>query len=779
MPLQKLQFQPGVNREATTYANEGGFYSCDKIRFRSGYPEKLGGWVNQAPGYTFKGVARNLKNWVAYTGENLLGIGTSQKFYLQNSAGGAYNDITPIREEGVLGTNPFSTTSGSKLVTVTDTGHGVEVNSFVIFTYGSTVTVGGITLANTDGVEFEVVDVIDANSYKVAATTAASSTTTGGTGTEYIYLLNAGSTSYVVGSGWGSGGWGVGPFGISSSTVTTESIRLWSTDNYEDNLLLNPRGGAIYYWAKNIPSGTTPYARARFLSDVANETTKTTVYTTASASTGTFTLVVDTADFVNVGSVLTGTNIPTGAYVTDIIGTTLTISAATTGTVSSGATITVSYSGRFVPTSTNQLVPSDTNHFNICLGANPYNPNNFTTAFDPMLVRWSDQDNPFDWVPQTTNQSGEQHLAHGSYLVCGQTTRQEILIWSDTSLYSMQYLGPPYVWGFNILMHNISIVSENAAVSVNNVTYWMGVDKFYQYSGRVEVLPCTLRQFIFGDINKDQLYQIVSGTNEGYNEVWWFYPSADSTLNNRYVIYNYLENIWYYGNLSRTAWEDSPSRPYPLASFSVQNSYTTGALGTTDTAIPLQNSDSYPTSGTITIDSEQITYTGKSGGILLNCTRGANGTTAASHVAFSLATYTSIPNQVLYHEYGTDDVTYGDNTPRAIEAYIESSDFDIGDGHNFGFVWRMLPDVTFAGSTAASPQVLITLLPRENSGTNYGTAATPTVTRTATYPVEQYTGEVFTRIRGRQMSFKLSSTALGTNWQLGTPRIDLRPDGRR
>ena len=444
-------------------------------------------------------------------------------------------------------------------------------------------------------------------------------------------------------------------------------------------------------------------------------------------------------------------------------------------TLSSVAT-TNGYSGSFVPTSTFKMVTSDVQRFGIALGSNPYDPFDANTAFDPLLVRWSDQENVYDWVPTDTNQAGEQRLSQGSGIITGQHTRQEGLIWTDSGLYSMQYLGPPYVWGFQMLMDNISIISPNAAVTVNSVTYWMGIDKFYVYSGRVETLPCTLRQFIFTNLNVSQAYQIVCGTNEGYNEIWWFYPSANSVVNDSYVIYNHLERIWYYGTINRTAWLDSSLKQYPLGNFSIQTSYLGTDISSSVTSITLVNGSSYLSAGTITVESEQITYTGISGNTLTGCTRGVNSTTAASHLTYTPVTY-NVSNQVIYHENGVDDGTV--NPAIAIESYIKSSDFDIGDGHNFGFVWRILPDVTFNGSVSTNPQLMLTVFPRQNSGSDYTSAQSPTVTRTATYPVEQYTGQVYTRVRGRQMAFMVSSTALGTTWQLGSPRLDIRPDGRR
>ena len=379
-------------------------------------------------------------------------------------------------------------------------------------------------------------------------------------------------------------------------------------------------------------------------------------------------------------------------------------------------------------------------------------------------------------MPEVTNQSGEQKLSHGSYLVTAVNTRQEILVWTDTALFSMQYVGPPFVWSFNLLDQDVSIASQNAMLTVNNVVYWMGRDKFFMYTGRVETLPCTLRQFVYNDINYDQLSQVVAGANEGYNEVWWLYPSANSLVNDRYVIYNYLERIWYYGNLNRSSWSEHSQRNNPIAAFSVQNSYLATSINSSITTIALVNASSYPSTGIITVDSEKISYASKDGNTLIGCIRGVEGTTAASHEQYVPAPY-YVSNQIMLHEVGNDDGSVNPAVP--IEAYIETSDFDIQDGQSFGYVWRMLPDLNFTGSSAESPSVTLTVRPRQNSGTNYSNADSPTVTRTSTIPIQQYTGQVYTRVRGRQMAFRVDSTALGVAWQMGMMRIDVRPDGRR
>lgn len=765
MPLQKLELRPGVNRESTTYANEGGFFAGDKIRFRSGFAEKLGGWINYSPGNTYTGIARSMWNWITHIGSNLLAFGTNSKFYVEN--GGVYHDITPLASSLTLTQDPFTTTNGSYLVTVTQTANVTTIGTFVTFSgVSNSGVVNGI---NLDG-NFEVVAVPSADTFVIVAPTTATSSGSGGGSLVVSQLeIPAGNAVYAAAVGWGAPPWGSGGWG--SATAVGVPMRIWSQDNLDEDLIFAYRKGSIYWWTQNV----TTYPRATLLSDVANSITKTA--TTATAASGATVLTVSDPTGINPGAVVSGSGIVSGTYVTTAYdgGPSVTISNATTATLSVSA-VNFSYSGRAVPTQVLQVFVSSVGNFAIALGGTPYDPTDFNPPFDPMLMRWSDTDNPYEWVPATTNQAGEQHLSNGSAIQAVIDTRQEILIWTDSALYSMQYLGPPYVWGFNLLMDNISISSQNCAITVNNVTYWMGVDKFYMYSGRVETLPCSLRQFVFTNINKNQIAQIVAGTNEGFNEVWWFYPSKNSQVNDSYVIYNHLERIWYYGSMNRTAWLDSPLRQYPMAMYSNQNTYLDTAINASVTTITVLNGFTFPESGIVQIDSEKISYTGVDGNTLTGCTRGFGGTTAASHAADAAVTFIT-QNQVVYHEYANDDQLLTVAAP--IEAYIETSDFDIQDGEHLGYVWRMLPDLTFDNSTTESPSVTLTVKPRLNSGSNYTAADAPTVTRTAQYPVEQYTGQVYTRIRGRQMAFRIDSTGLGVAWQMGMMRIDVKPDGRR
>jgi hypothetical protein len=423
---------------------------------------------------------------------------------------------------------------------------------------------------------------------------------------------------------------------------------------------------------------------------------------------------------------------------------------------------------------------SDASRFVIAFGTDTYGDG----VQNPMLVSWSDQENLLTWTPAITNQAGNYTLSKGSQIISAVQTRQEIIVFTDTALYSMQYLGAPYVWGFNILADNVSIMGPNTAVAVNNVTYWMGKDKFFMYSGQVQTLPCTLREYVFQDINLTQAYQFFAGINEGFNEIWWFYCSASSNVIDKYIIYNHLEQTWYYGNMTRTAWADTPLRGFPTALGYAPVTTTSQAVGLTDTTINVANKNAFPAAGVVEIDQERIIYTGGTSTTLTGCSRGAYGTTAAVHDSGVTVTDIGVVNSgIIYHESGVDNGTA--NPPVPIDAYIQSSDFDIGDGHNFGFVWRLIPDIGFNGSTVAAPKVTFTLLPRQNPGSGYGVSDLPTVTSAKSYvgqshfDVQEFTQYAYCRLRGRQMSLVVYSNTLGVQWQLGVPRIDIRPDGRR
>lgn len=740
--LQKLQWRPGLNREGTDYSNEGGWYDGDKIRFRSGYPEKIGGWT-RLTNNQFIGVCRSMWNWVNLASANYLGLGTSKKYYIE--LGGVYNDITPVYHQSTtLGapSGPFTAIDGSSTLTVVDAGYTPEAGDWVTFSGASTL--GGNITALVLNQEYMIESVDTAtSSYTITAknpTSGApvlansSDTGNGGATVTAAYQVPVGLDVYVVGDGWGSGPWGgstapaIAALGNNPFSTTSGSGTITVTQNSHG---LSNGNFVVFSGALGFAGVADTTLNATYqISNVAANTYDITLLsgTTANATTtgggSSVSVIMQSAQY-GWGGPNPGTGIgqqlrlwsndnygqdlaiaPRGGgiyYWKDSLGVTVRAQSLSTLSTAEG------YQGQFVPHTTNAVSASSIQRFLIAMGANPYDPNDANTYFDPMLVRWSDQENPYQWVPEVINQSGEFRLSNGSYIVTYKNTRQEILVWTDSCLYSMQYVGPPYVWSFNILMDNISIMSPNSAVTVNNVTYWMGKDKFYMYSGRVETLPCALRQYIFEDINKDQAYQVFAGSNEGYNEVWWFYCSKNSNSVDKYVIYNYLDRVWYYGSMARTAWLESGIRQYPMAA--------------------------------------------------------------------------NYENRILYHESAVDDVS--GLAPVPIRAYIQSSDFDIGDGHNFGFVWRILPDVNFNGSNVNKPSVTMTVRPRQNSGTPYGQADSPAVqsqdnySKVSIYTIQQFDGQVYTRLRGRQMAFRIESDGLGVAWQLGTPRLDIRPDGRR
>jgi hypothetical protein len=687
MPLQKILFKPGVNKENTRYTTEGGWYECDKIRFRQGNPEIIGGW-QRISSNTYNGVCRSLWNWTTLGNFNLVGVGTNTKFYIQN--GGAYYDITPIRVTTALGANPF-TGNGTTTVTVTATSHGATTGSFVTFS-GVTGTYASVLNA-----EFQLTVITD-NSYSITTPSVVAAGATGGASVSAAYQINAGPSFAVPLTGWGAGTWGSGAWGTGNTTST--NLQLWSQINYGEDLIFGPRGGGIYYW--DATSGLT--ARGVALNSLGG----TVSFTNASPTVVTSTILYTEGAALKFsgGSLPTGVTAGTTYYVFEVNGLTFKLldsagAAVNTSSSGTGAVSTIVD----VPTVQNSITVSDISRFIIVFGCNDYG----SAILDPMLIRWSAQDDVYNWTPDPTNQAGFTRLSHGSEIVTTVQTRQEVVVFTDSSVYSLQYLGPPYVWAPQLLGDNISIVGPNAAVIASGIVYWMGVDKFYSYDGRVQTLNCDLRRHIFGDFNQSQAAQVLAGTNEGFNEIWWFYCSTNSLTIDRYVIYNYLEKIWYYGaNLGRTAWLDSGLLDYPLA-----------------------------------------------------------------------ATYS---NNLVYHENGLNNNETATTT--AIDAYISSSEFDIGDGHNFGFVWRVLPDLTFENAentpAGAVPSVTMTLYGLANSGSGVTSSAAQPVAKSSTYVItEQFTGMIFTRMRGRQMIFKINSNQINTVWQLGAPRIDIRPDGRR
>jgi hypothetical protein len=686
--LQKLQFKPGVNRDQTNYTNEGGWFECDKIRFRSGQPQKIGGWVRYSI-TTLIGVAREMFTWFANGGENVMAVGTNAKLYVD--AGANLYDITPLqRTSTTLGAaaGPFTATTGSRTITVsysTDSSYNPLVGNYV--TFSGATSLGGAITADVLNQNYLIKSVDStAKTYTITSLTVATSgdTANGGATVTAKYDIDVGDVLTSFGYGWGAGVWGRGTWGSGSVTPVQIYQRDWFFDNFDNDLVANIRNGTPYYWAFD----------------------------------GTF----------------ASRAIPLSAV--------------------SGASD--------VPTEVTQLLTSQGNKHLLAFGATPYGGG----AFDPLLIRWSSQDDPANWTPLPTNSAGFIRVSRGNDIVCAVATRQEILVFTEGTLNSLQFLGTTDVFGIQELSDNISIISPRAALGVNNVVYWMGHDKFYMYSGNVQTLPCTLSNHVFENINFSQADQIVTGTNEQWNEIWWFYPTANSLYNNAYVIYNHLDRIWYYGTVPRSAWIDSSLRVSPQSI--VPTMFTGSITGTTLTVTAM-------TSGVITVGAV-IFGTGVTDNtiiVALGSGTGALGTYTVDTSQLAASTLITANGYIYNQEDGVNDDIY------PMSAYISSSDFDIGDGEQFTLIKRIIPDVSFSGSDLnanASPTATFTMRPRNFPGSSYGTSPAKNVVTTN---VTNYTDQVFMRARARQMAMEISSEDIGVQWQLGSPRLDGRPDGKR
>jgi len=724
MPLSKLVFKPGVNRDQTDYSSEGGWYSMDKVRFRSGFPEKLGGWTVKTFDQ-YEGSARSLFTWAAISGAKLTAIGTNEKIYV--NTGTALYDITPLRVTYTSTTTPsstdcFKTTSGSNLVEILNITAGIEDGEWVTFS-GVTVAVGGVPAANFNN-EFQIT-IVSGTPYIAVATTATSTATSSGNSAIIAqFEINIGYPIVTAGYGWGAGTWSRGTWGSGSVTPIYFPARLEFFDNFNQNLVFNISGADLYYWEYD-DSFTT---RAVTLQSIAGAI--------AVPRKVDYALFASSGHYVALGC--------TNYAATTVAGVTMsTMTRGGTGNLTATVTTTTAYnllSGDYITVSgctpaqfngTFQITYIDATHFSYTMLTAPagnattvgtYVYNNYTGSYDPLLIRWANVDatigpEPEVWQPTATNTAGFLRLQSGSAIIAALNSRQEMLIFTDTSLTSMQFLGTSEVFGLQELSHNISIAGPNAVVGINNVVYWMGRDKFFTYSGRVDALPCTLRQYIFSDINYNQAQLFFAGTNNQFNEVIWFYCSGTSNEIDRYVIYNYSESIWYYGQLERTSWLDSGDFTNPIAAY----------------------------------------------------------------------------NGWIYdQENGVDDGQPNGAAPVAIQAYIQSASVDIDDGDKYMLVRRIIPDLNFSQSEQINP---VTGLPNTIQTTitvgvqNFPGAATATTNAsgistarnivTATATVDQYTNQVYVRCRGRQMSFRIESNDVGTQWQLGMPRVDARPDGMR
>jgi hypothetical protein len=620
MPLTKLVFRPGINRETTAYANEGGWYDGNLVRFRAGKPESIGGWTRftREP---MLGTCRAIMSWQALTGALLSGLGTSQKYYV--TRGSTPIDITPIRSTTAAGDVTFAATTGSDTLVVTDTLHGAVLGDFV--TFSGAVSLGGVVTAPILNAEYSITRIIDADSYEITLPISANASDTGDGGAAVIgaYQINIGLDTVVFGTGWGTGPWSRGTWNSSSNAASSASqLRLWSHDNFGEDLIICPRDAGIYYWDRSL--GFTNRA-------------------------------------VNL------TSLP-GAQA--------------------------------VPTVAKQVLVSERDRHVLAFGCDPEGD---PGVQDPLTIRFSDQENAAEWRALPTTTAGELRIGTGSEIVAAVQTKQQVLVLTDISVHALQYIGDPFTFGVQEVSSATSIMGPNAAVAVGDAVFWMGKNEFYVYDGAVMQLPCDVKEYVFDGMNVQQAQKVFAGHNASFSEVWWFYPSSDSAINDRYVVYNYEQKVWYYGTMPRTAWADRGILGYPLAA----------------------SPDGY----------------------------------------------------VYYHENGLDDGSTSPPTPLA--PFIESSVVDIGEGDQFMFATRVIPDLTFRNSTANSPTATMTLKARNFPGGAYFAFDNDPVTKTATLPVEQFTNQVFVRLRGRSMSIRVESNQTGTAWRLGDPRLDLRTDGRR
>lgn len=620
MPLTKLVFRPGINRETTAYANEGGWYDCNLVRFRAGKPETIGGWSK----YTrtqLLGTCRALMTWIILDGTILTGVGTNLKYYIIQ--GGSLYDVTPVRETTAAGAVTFAATNGSNILTVSDTSNGVSLGDFV--TFSGAVSLGGLVTALVLNREYQVTQVVDADTYRVTMSVTANASDVGNGGAAVVgqYQISTGLDTSVYGTGWGAGPWSRGTWSSASPTTTPGAqLRIWSHDNFGEDLVMNIHDGGIYYW---------------------------------DASTG----IANRAVPLNS---LPGANA--------------------------------------VPTVAKSVIVSERDRHVIAFGCDPEST---PGVQDPLTIRFSDQENAAEWAATSTTTAGELRISTGSEIVGAIQTKQQILVFTDISVHAMQYLGDPFTFGLQEVSSAISIIGPNAMVSVGDLVFWMGKSEFYLYDGTVSQIPCDVKEYVFNSLNEQQGLKVYAGHCSAFSEVWWLYPSVGGTENSNYVIYNYEQRIWYYGTMARTAWVDRGVLGYPIAA----------------------SPDGY----------------------------------------------------IYYQENGFDDGS--NNPPTALNCYVESSVVDMGEGDQFMFATRVIPDLTFRNSTVPFPAATFTMNARNFPGDAFSNNYANTVTKTTSIPVEQYTDQVFIRLRGRSMSIRVESNAIGTAWRLGDPRLDLRLDGRK
>ena len=713
MPLTKLQFRPGINREVTSYSNEGGWRDCDKIRFRFGYPEKMGGWQKFTE-VTYDGTVRALHNWIALDGSDFLGLGSHLKYYIEE--GQTLNNITPIRSTTSAGDVTFAATNGSATITVTDVGHGAFQFDFV--TFSGAASLGGVITATVLNQEYQVSRVVDANTYEITSAVAANSSDSGNGGSSTVgtYQINVGLDTAVGGTGWGAGLY----YGVTNGALQT-TVNEGGTLTAGDTTITVTSTTGIVASDVVLIGDELILVGGVSSNDLTSCTRGHSGTTAASHADGSVVRLAlgnaDSADDfsgwgdASSGGLTTTTQIRLWSH--DNFGEDLLINPRDdeiyywdrTNNVTTRAVKlnTITGTKRSVPTKAKQVLVSDRDRHVIAFGSDGLNSSSSATdgdgIQDPLLIRFSDQENPTEWFPTATNTAGDLRLGAGSTFVQAVETKREILVWTDTALTSMRFIGPPFTFGLQQLSSNTTIMSPNAAVATEDFVFWMGIDTFYGYAGQTQTLPCTVKDKVFLDFNLTQKDKVIAGVNSEFSEVTWFYPSASSSDNDKYVTYNYGEKVWYFGTLSRTAWLDRGTRNFPIA---------TGS------------------------------------------------------------------NLIYNHEIGYDD------DGSSMDSFIESASIDIGDGDRFSYLRKVIPDLTFDGSTnLASPQATFTVKARNNPGADFNNTQAGTSTRTQSTPVETYTEQLDLRVRGRSFALRVESNALGSKWKLGSPRVDIRQDGRR
>jgi hypothetical protein len=792
MPFMKISPSPGMFTDGTRYTAEGTWYDADKVRFRKGFAEKLGGWTKYVAA-SFLGTCRKLHDWVTDGGSKYIGIGTHLKLYV--NLGGGYYDITPVRSTVSLGTDPIATVSGTAVITITtSSAHGAVVGDYVTIA-GATAS-GGIGTGSINK-EHRVVALgapdgtNPTTKFRVVCDARASSTDTGegGASVTAAFQINTGLDTFVDGGGFGSGTWGSSTWGSATSIGQATQLRIWSVDNFGDDMLACVRQGKIFYWDESngtstraIPLEEVVRRSVTLLSNPISVTNTSSVITVTdkgghgAAAGDKVTLsgasAVGGVDAANINKEHTIATVPTKTTFTVDTG-----DAASSTTTGGGTSVAASYKAGtyYPPVGAYQVLMSDVGRHVVALGCTGVN----STAINPLNVRWSSSETVGTWQPLSTNSAGGQELSSGSEIVGGLAVRQEILIWTDAGITSMRYVGSPYYFAFTEVARGMSMISQNAAVNANGRVFFMDRGDFYVYAGSVQKLKCPVLTTVFDDFDLGQRQKVVCGHNPDFSEVTWFYPSeSGSGENDKYVTYNYEDNIWYTGTLVRGGWNQANTKSYPLASSIIskdlsENPFTTNTDSTSNVSI---SSTAHGLSVGDTVFISDASATGGLSATLLNNQHTVVTVTDADNYTITLADAATADTggggavkvnyeNVLYsHENGYDD------DGSAMTAYIETADMDLGEGDKTWSIHRIIPDFYFTGAES-SDEVTVSL-----NGHNFPADSQASIASAAFTPS---TAEGFVRARARQVSMKVESTGVGYGWRLGFVRLDGRADSRR